>query len=131
MRDANACWFCGKPGSASAAGSVLCPACRAEYDEYLCAECGQNVCIIKTEATPFGDVCSGCHMRACAALLPLSLLEQILTEVRAERVIPAMKIARETLNWPMRDAIYLVEEIKRQGQRIAPSNVPDSKQNPL
>lgn len=70
-------------------------------------------------------------MRACAALLPLSLLEQILTEVRAERVIPAMKIARETLNWPMRDAIYLVEEIKRQGQRIAPSNVPDSKQNPL
>lgn len=110
MRNVNDCWFCGKPGSSSAAGSVLCPGCRARYDEYLCAECGQNVCCSKT--IPHGNVCESCLMRARAYRLPPFLLEPIAAEAKAGRTLSAIRIVRETLGWPLRDAIDLVGQIE-------------------
>lgn len=99
-----------RSGPEMAAGSVLCPVCRARYDEYLCAECGQNVCCSKI--IPHGNVCESCLMRARAYRLPPFLLEPIAAEVKAGRTLSAIRLVRETLGWPLRDAIDLVGEIK-------------------
>ncbi len=111
LRSANDCWFCGQPGSASSVGSILCPACRAKYDEYYCAKCGQNCCT--SRSTPHSDVCASCLMRERAALLPPSILEPIRAEVAAGRTISAIRLARETLDWPLRDAIELADSLRQ------------------
>ena len=105
------CWSCDKPGSASTAGSILCPECRSITDEYLCARCGQN-CVVSKE-TPHGDVCSTCIFSARAALIPRKLLEPIQREVKAGRCIQAIVLARETLKWSLLDCKELAAHIKQ------------------
>lgn len=67
-----------------------------------------------TKPAPQGDVCSGCLLIARTALLPSLLLDPIVAEVRKERTLAAIRLARETLGWPLRDAAELVDNIKQE-----------------
>ena len=105
------CWFCGKPGEASPAGSILCPGCRERYDEYRCGLCGQCVCVPRT--MPHSDLCSGCVLRARTAELTAAELDRIRTLAAAGRRLEAIRELRQFLDLSLNDAAGLVCELEK------------------
>lgn len=105
------CVMCGKPAEATGLETQLCADCRKEYREFQCERCGVCVTYSIEHATHYPElaasICSACHMRERAAVLPATDRDAIRAALK-RGTFAAVVEAHERLDWSLRDVISLV-----------------------
>lgn len=106
------CKTCGRPADLLPLGPKGFAARPSCDQTFRCVRCGQFTVFVDGRTPPehpefASDVCSTCRMRERAAGLSAADVVAIRAAARSG-VLPAVKVARERLGWPLKEAVSLI-----------------------